>query len=53
MRTSQRHKLADIVARGKDLKTIRETPGHADLITTSPYVSLAKKAQRQSLQEHA
>lgn len=39
--------------RGTDLKTIQETLGHADLATTSIYVSLAKKAQRQALQEHA
>jgi site-specific recombinase XerD len=40
-------------ARGTDLKTIQEMMGHADLATTSIYVSLAKKAQRQALQEHA
>jgi site-specific recombinase XerD len=40
-------------ARGTDLKTIQEMMGHADLATTSIYVHLAKKAQRQALQEHA
>jgi site-specific recombinase XerD len=49
-----RHTMATHhVARGTDLKTIQETLGHADLATTSIYVSLAKKAQRQALQEHA
>ncbi len=41
------------VARGTDLKTVQETMGHADLSTTAMYVSLAKKAQRKALQEHA
>ncbi len=36
-----------------DLKSLQQTLGHADLATTSIYVSLAKKAQRQALQEHA
>ncbi len=49
-----RHTMATHhVARGTDLKTLRETLGHADLATTSIYVSLAKKAQRQALQAHA
>ena len=49
-----RHTMATHhVARGTDLKTIQETLGHADLATTSIYVSLAKKAQRQALQENA
>jgi site-specific recombinase XerD len=39
--------------RGTDLKTIQETLGHADLATTSIYVSLAKKAQRKALQQNA
>jgi site-specific recombinase XerD len=41
------------VARGTDLKTVQETIGHASLATTSVYVSLAKEAQRQALQENA
>jgi site-specific recombinase XerD len=40
-------------AKGTDLKVLQETLGHASLSTTSLYVSLAKKAQRQALQEHA
>jgi site-specific recombinase XerD len=41
------------VANGTDLKTVQETLGHATLDTTTIYVSLAKKAQRKALQEHA
>lgn len=49
-----RHTMATHhVAAGTDLKTIQETLGHKDLTTTAMYVSLAKKAQRQALQEHA
>ena len=49
-----RHTMATHhVARGTDLKTLQETLGHADLATTSIYVSLAKKAQRRALQENA
>ncbi len=49
-----RHTMAiHHVARGTDLKTLQETLGHADLATTSIYASLAKKAQRQALQENA
>jgi len=49
-----RHTMATHhVARGTDLKTVQETLGHADLKTTSIYVSLAKTAQRKALQEHA
>ncbi len=49
-----RHTMATHhVARGTDLKTVQETLGHADLKTTSVYVSLAKTAQRKALQEHA
>ncbi|MDH3674373.1 MAG: tyrosine-type recombinase/integrase [Anaerolineae bacterium] len=40
-------------AKGTDLKVIQETLGHNNLATTSIYVSLAKKAQRQALQENA
>jgi len=51
---SLRHTMATHhVARGTDLKTIQETLGHASLETTTIYVSLAKKAQRKALQEHA
>jgi len=49
-----RHTMATHhIARGTDLKTVQETLGHASLATTSIYVSLAKKAQRKALQEHA
>jgi len=49
-----RHTMATHhVARGTDLKTVQETLGHASLETTTIYVSLAKKAQRKALQEHA
>ena len=41
------------VAQGTDLKTVQEAMGHADLSTTAMYISLAKKAQRKALQEHA
>lgn len=40
-------------AAGTNLKVIQETLGHNNLATTSIYVSLAKKAQRQALQENA
>lgn len=49
-----RHTMATHhVARGTDLKTVQEALGHASLETTTIYVSLAKKAQRKALQEHA
>ena len=49
-----RHTMATHhIARGTDLKTVQETLGHADLATTAMYVSLAKKAQKRALQEHA
>ena len=49
-----RHTMATHhVARGTDLKTVQETLGHASLVTTTIYVSLAKTAQRKALQEHA
>jgi site-specific recombinase XerD len=49
-----RHTMATHhAAKGTDLKVLQETLGHASLSTTSLYVSLAKKAQRQALQEHA
>lgn len=49
-----RHTMATHhVAAGTDLKAVKETLDHASLNTTALYVSLAKKAQRQALQEHA
>jgi len=41
------------VAAGTDLKTVQKTLDHASLATTTLYISLAKEAQRQALQEHA
>jgi integrase/recombinase XerC len=49
-----RHTMATHhITRGTDPKTIQETLGHATLTTTTIYISLAKKAQRKALQEHA
>lgn len=49
-----RHTMATHhIARGTDAKTVQETLGHATLTTTTIYISLAKKAQRKALQEHA
>lgn len=49
-----RHTMATHhIARGTDIKTVQETLGHASLSTTTIYVSLAKKAQKKALQEHA
>lgn len=49
-----RHTMATHhIAHGTDPKTIQETLGHASLTTTTIYISLAKKAQRKALQEHA
>ncbi len=49
-----RHTMATHhIARGTDAKTIQETLGHASLTTTTIYISLAKKAQRKALQDHA
>jgi len=49
-----RHTMATHhIARGTDLSTVQDTLGHADISTTALYVPLAKKAQRQALQEHA
>ncbi|MCQ3973982.1 MAG: hypothetical protein DPW09_11095 [Anaerolineae bacterium] len=51
---TMRHTMATHhVAAGTDLKTLQETLGHKDLTTTAIYVSLAKKAQREALQQHA
>jgi integrase/recombinase XerC len=48
-----RHTMATHhVARGTDLKTVQETLGHASLVTTTIYVSLAKTAQRKALQQN-
>ena len=41
------------VAKGTDLRTVQETLGHADLKTTSIYVSTAKEAMKRDLQDHA
>ncbi|MBK7782850.1 MAG: tyrosine-type recombinase/integrase [Ardenticatenia bacterium] len=50
-----RHTMATHhIARGTTLETVQETLGHADVATTALYyVPLAKRAQRQALQEHA
>jgi integrase/recombinase XerC len=51
---AMRHTMATHhIARGTDIKTVQETLGHASLNTTTIYVSMAKKTQRQALQEHA
>ena len=42
-----------LIARGSDLKTFRETLGHASLETTARYIALAKTAQRKALQDYA
>jgi site-specific recombinase XerD len=41
------------VAKGTDLRTVQEALGHADLKTTSIYVSMAKEAMKRELQDHA
>jgi len=41
------------VARGTSLRTVQEALGHADLKTTSVYVSLAREVMNKELQEHA
>lgn len=41
------------VARGTSLKTVQEALGHADLKTTSIYVSTAKEAMKRDLQNNA
>jgi len=40
-------------AKGTNLKTIQDTLGHADLKTTSVYISTAKAAMKRDLQDHA
>jgi integrase/recombinase XerD len=41
------------VAKGTNLRTVQEALGHADLKTTSIYVSLAQDAMKRELQDHA
>lgn len=41
------------VAKGTSLREVQEALGHADLKTTSIYVSTAKQAMKKSLQDHA
>jgi len=41
------------VAKGTSLRSVQEALGHADLKTTSVYVSLARKVMNRELQEHA
>lgn len=49
-----RHTMATHhIARGTPLETVQETLGHADVATTALYVPLAKKAQKQALQDNA
>lgn len=49
-----RHTMATHhIVRGTALETVQETLGHADVATTALYVPLARRAQRQALQEHA
>lgn len=49
-----RHTFGTIhTAKGTDLRTVQEMMGHADLKTTSVYVSLAKKEMKRALQDHA
>ena len=49
-----RHTMATHhVAKGTNLKTIQDMLGHADLKTTSIYVSTAKEAMKRDMQDHA
>ena len=41
------------IAKGTPLKTVQETLGHADIKTTSIYLSLARNVMRRELQNHA
>lgn len=41
------------MAKGTSLRTVQEALGHADLKTTSVYVSLAREVMNKELQEHA
>ena len=41
------------VAKGTDLRSVQEALGHADLKTTSIYVSMAKEAMKRDMQDHA
>ena len=41
------------VAKGTSLRTVQEALGHADLKTTSIYVSLAREVMDKEMQEHA
>ena len=41
------------IMKGTDLRTIQEAMGHADLKTTSIYVSMAKEAMKRQIQNHA
>jgi site-specific recombinase XerC len=42
-----------LIAHGVNPRIVQETLGHESLETTTIYVAMAKKAQRQALQEHA
>lgn len=49
-----RHTMATHhVAKGTDLETVRDMLGHADLRTTSIYVSTAKEAVKRAMQNNA
>lgn len=49
-----RHTMATHhAAKGTDLETLRDILGHAELRSTSVYLSTAKRAKQQQLQDHA